>query len=45
VGTFTVFTLDDRELRLYRMPSSSRAYPMAIEKKTAYYQEVFNMLL
>ena len=45
VGTFTAFMLDDRELRLYRMPSSSRAYPMAIEKKTAYYQEVFNMLL
>lgn len=28
-------------LRLYRMPSSSRAYPMSIERKAAYYQTVF----
>ena len=44
VGHHTQFQFDDRTLRLYRMPSSSRAYPMAIEKKTAYYQEVFRML-
>lgn len=31
-------------LRLYRMPSSSRAYPMSIEKKAAYYQRVFDFL-
>ena len=29
-------------LRLYRMPSSSRAYPMSIEKKAEYYQRVFD---
>lgn len=45
VGTFTTFSFDHRELRLYRMPSSSRAYPMAIEKKTVFYQEVFRLLL
>ena len=32
-------------LRLYRMPSSSRAYPMPIEKKAEYYQRVFNFSL
>ena len=31
-------------LRLYRMPSSSRAYPMSIEKKAAYYQQVFDFI-
>ena len=29
-------------LRLYRMPSSSRAYPMSVEKKAAFYQRVFD---
>ena len=29
-------------LRIYRMPSSSRAYPMAVEKKAEYYQRVFD---
>lgn len=33
-----------RELRLYRMPSSSRAYPMAVEKKSEIYQNVFKYL-
>lgn len=30
-----------RKLRLYRMPSSSRAYPMAVEKKAEYYRRMF----
>ncbi len=29
-----------RELRLWRMPSSSRAYPMKLEEKAAYYLEM-----
>ena len=33
VGESSPFTFEDRMMRLYRMPSSSRAYPMAIEKK------------
>jgi len=40
VGESVQFTLDGRVLRLYRMPSSSRAYPMKIEKKAAYYSSV-----
>lgn len=33
VGDFTEFVFDGRPMRLYRMPSSSRAYPLALEKK------------
>lgn len=32
----------NRELTLYRMPSSSRAYPLAIEKKAEAYSKLFN---
>lgn len=30
-----------REITLYRMPSSSRAYPLALEKKADVYRELF----
>ena len=42
IGNFTPFTLDGRSLRLYRMPSSSRAYPMKLEKKAEYYRRLWN---
>ena len=38
VGGSCPFEFEDRSLRLYRMPSSSRAYPLALEKKSAFYQ-------
>lgn len=41
VGGWVSFTLDGRELRLYRMPSSSRAYPMKVERKAEYYEKMF----
>lgn len=44
VGTFTEFGFEGRRLRLYRMPSSSRAYPMSPERKAASYDEVFRWL-
>ncbi len=44
VGEWTPFSLDRRELRLYRMPSSSRAYPMRAERKAEYYNIVFKYL-
>ena len=44
VGTFVSVKLKGRMIQLYRMPSSSRAYPMAIEKKAAFYQTVFDTL-
>ena len=40
VGDYKEFEVDGRQLRLYRMPSSSRAYPMKIERKAEYYSSV-----
>ena len=45
VGMFVSVEIEGRTIRLYRMPSSSRAYPMTIEKKSAFYQTVFDTLL
>lgn len=44
VGGYVEFTLDGRTLRHYRMPSSSRAYPMKAEKKAEAYAKIFNLL-
>lgn len=42
VGEYTEFTTaDNRLLRAYRMPSSSRAYPLALEKKADAYRKMF----
>ena len=35
---------DNRILRHYRMPSSSRAYPMKVEKKAEYYRQMLREL-
>lgn len=45
VGEYVEILFEGRTLRHYRMPSSSRAYPMAIEKKAAFYQKVFDTLI
>ena len=44
VGDFTEFVFDGRPMRLYRMPSSSRAYPLALEKKAAAYRIMYQDL-
>ena len=44
VGESSPFTFEDHMMRLYRMPSSSRAYPMAIEKKAAAYRFMLSEL-
>ena len=31
----------EKSLRFYRMPSTSRAYPLSLEKKTATYRQLF----
>lgn len=41
VGRYERFAFDDREMRLYRMPSSSRAYPMKVERKAEIYRTMF----
>ena len=42
VGAYADVTSGGRNLRLYRMPSSSRAYPMRLEQKAAFYKEMFD---
>ena len=42
MGGWTPFTYGGRQLRLYREPSSSRAYPMKVEKKAEYYGRMFD---
>lgn len=42
VGGSQPFTLDGRQLRLWRMPSSSRAYPRPLEWKAACYARMFD---
>lgn len=37
VGQSEPFVFEGREMRLYRMPSSSRAYPMRVERKAEIY--------
>lgn len=44
VGQGEPFHFKDRTLTLYRMPSSSRAYPLAIEKKASVYRFMFKAL-
>ncbi len=40
VGSSTAFTFDGRQMRLFRMPSSSRAYPLPLAQKARYYAAV-----
>ena len=44
VGTSEPFEFGDKDMKLYRMPSSSRAYPLALEKKATAYRVMFNEL-
>ena len=44
VGDFAEFVFDNKPMRLYRMPSSSRAYPLALEKKAAAYRIMYQDL-
>ena len=44
VGDFTEFLFENHPMRLYRMPSSSRAYPLALEKKAAAYRIMYQDL-
>ena len=44
IGTSTQVFFANRELTLHRMPSSSRAYPLALEEKAKAYQVLFNKI-
>ena len=41
VGAWSPAFYADRELRIWRMPSTSRAYPRPVEWKAAFYRKVF----
>ncbi|MBQ8695300.1 MAG: hypothetical protein IJ513_06615 [Bacteroidaceae bacterium] len=43
VGSMTTFTANGRELHLWRMPSSSRAYPLPIERKALHYLKMLQI--
>lgn len=41
IGSWTNMNINGRSLRFWRMPSSSRAYPLALEKKAEHYRKMF----
>ena len=45
VGEYSSFSFDGRPMRLYRMPSSSRAYPLPLPRKADAYRRLFEDLL
>ncbi|MBO7143285.1 MAG: uracil-DNA glycosylase family protein [Salinivirgaceae bacterium] len=44
VGTFSPLSIGGRGYRFYRMPSSSRAYPLALDKKADAYRAMFTAI-
>ena len=44
IGEMTQVDFAQRQLHLYRLPSSSRAYPLALEKKATAYAKVFQSI-
>ena len=43
VGGFVTFWWEDRNMRFYRMPSSSRAYPLKLEAKAEKYRVLLQL--
>lgn len=44
MGAYNDFTLAGRPMRLWRMPSSSRAFPMKLDDKAAYYRHMMQQI-
>lgn len=44
VGKFSTFSLEGRTFKLFRMPSSSRAYPKPLPEKAEVYRGMFTEL-
>ena len=42
IGNYENFEFEGRQMHLWRMPSSSRAYPLAIEKKAEHYARMLH---
>lgn len=45
MGMYNEFSINDRQMRLWRMPSSSRAYPMPLKEKAAYYKQMMDRVI
>lgn len=45
MGEYNEFTIDGHPMRLWRMPSSSRAYPMPLKEKAEYYRRMMQVVL
>lgn len=43
-GEYIETVFNDRSIRFWRMPSTSRAYPLSFDKKAAAYQRMFHIL-
>lgn len=43
IGQSVDLLIDNRTIKLHRLPSSSRAYPLALEQKASYYQAVLKL--
>ena len=41
MGSYVTFPFGMREIRLYRMPSTSRAYPLSLKRKAEFYRAMF----
>jgi len=42
IGEYVSFTFENRDLRLYRMPSTSKNYTLALDKKVGAYKKMFD---
>ena len=42
VGDFSEYLFEGRRMRIYRMPSTSRAYPLSLQKKADVYRRLSN---
>lgn len=43
IGEYITYnTINNRTIYIYRMPSTSRAYPLSLQKKSAYYKQLLN---
>ena len=44
MGEYSAFAINGRDMRLWRMPSSSRAYPMPLVQKAVYYRKMMETI-
>ena len=44
IGEYVAADFAGRQMRVYRLPSSSRAYPLSLDKKSAVYRQFFQQM-